>query len=151
RPSPHTLTIVAGGSTKNPIVATIGKASGGNPYTLTISISPINPPPGTPDITTPLITDISIAVTKVPIPVQLLPYIPNRKEILSIADKQEPSICMVAPMGSTISLISFGTPIFCVASRFTGKVAILDCVAKLVTAGEIILLKNLFTPSIFPA
>ncbi|MGL5255509.1 MAG: hypothetical protein ACRC76_00620 [Proteocatella sp.] len=30
------MTIVAGGSTKKPIVAIIGKASGGNPYRLTI-------------------------------------------------------------------------------------------------------------------
>src|SRR3712207_8658525 len=49
--SPEALSAVAGGSTKNPIVAIKGKASGGNPNKETINISPTKPPPGAPDNT----------------------------------------------------------------------------------------------------
>ena len=60
--SPTTFKHVAGGSINHPIVAIIGKASSGNPYKVTINISPINPPPGIPDITTALKTAINNAI-----------------------------------------------------------------------------------------
>lgn len=44
-------------------------------------------------------------------------------------------MCMVAPMGSTMLLMSSGTPIFLQASMFTGRVATELRVAKAVTAG----------------
>lgn len=58
---------------------------------------------------------------------------------------------MVAPIGSTISLISFGTFIFSVAIKFTGKVAIELPVARDVTAGVKIFLKKILVPSLPPA
>ena len=97
---------------------------------LQINISPINPPPGTPDITTPPNTEINIAVRYVPIPEKSCPNIPNSNDIFRIDDKQVPSICIVAPRGNTISLTSFLTPIFSVAARLTGNVAIEEQVAK---------------------
>ena len=49
--SPEEFRHVAAGSTKNPIVAIIGKDSGGKLNRLTMSISPTSPPPGAPDST----------------------------------------------------------------------------------------------------
>ena len=74
---PIALIAVAGASIMIPIVAIAIKALGGKLYMLTISISPINPPPGIPDITTPLNTEIIMAIKYVSIPLKLLPKIIN--------------------------------------------------------------------------
>ena len=50
-------------------------------------------------------------------------------------DRTEPSICIVAPIGSTMSETSSGTPISLHAFLFTGIVATELCVAKAVIAG----------------
>ena len=68
-------------------------------------------------------------------PVKGIWKIPNKNAIFVIADSTEPSMCMVAPMGRTMLLISSGTPIFLQASMFTGRVATELWVAKAVTAG----------------
>ena len=75
---------------------------------------------------------------------------PNRNAIFSNVEKIVPSMCMVAPSGSTISLISLGTPIFLAASRFTGNVATELWVAMEVAAGGSMNFHILLKPS-FPA
>ena len=131
--SPDTFIHVAGGSISQPIVAIIGKASNGKPYKLTISISPINPPPGIPDITMEDSKATNIAIKYMSNPTNGFPNIPNKNTILSIAPILEPSICMVEPIYNVTSLMSFGTFIFSVDSMFTGSVASDDCVASDVT------------------
>ena len=98
--SPTTFKHVAGESTNQPIVEIIGKATLGKPYIETISISPINPPPGIPLITTPDNTAIKSAIKISLTPVKLLPNIENKNTIFNIEAILEPSICIVAPIGS---------------------------------------------------
>ena len=71
---------------------------------------------------------------------------PKRKAILRMPERQEPSIWAVAPIGSTISLISRGMPISEAASRLTGSVAVLLPEPRAMSAGAIILLQKTFTP-----
>ncbi len=125
--SPLAFKQVAARSTRNPIVAIRVNASAGNPNRLTINISPTKPPPA-----------YSIWKT------------PNRKAIFVIEDNTEPSICIVAPIGSTILLISSGTPIFLQASILTGSVATELWAANAVTAGLKIYFSIREIPS-FPA
>src|SRR5690625_3148549 len=86
------LIIVAGGSTRTPIVVMIGRASIGKPYNVIIINSPINPPPGIPLITIPDNRQIPIAVVYVPIPVKSISKTPNTKAIFNIAARHDPSI-----------------------------------------------------------
>ena len=79
--SPVTLSIVAGASISHPIVDIIINASAGKPYSDTISISPIKPPPGIPDITTPLNTEINNAIIYESIPILVYPKILNKNNI----------------------------------------------------------------------
>ena len=50
-------------------------------------------------------------------------------------ESTDPSMCMVAPMGSTMLLMSSGTPISWQASMLAGRAATELWVAKAVTAG----------------
>ncbi|MPN35145.1 hypothetical protein SDC9_182640 [bioreactor metagenome] len=60
-------------------------------------------------------------------------------------------MCIVAPIGSMISRISFGTPMRCAALKLVGRVAIELCVAIDVIDGSIIFLKKDLTASMQPA
>ena len=60
--SPITFRVVAGASINIPIVDIRGNVDAGKLYRLTISISPMSPPPGMPDITTPDNTDTTKAI-----------------------------------------------------------------------------------------
>ena len=51
------------------------------------------------------------------------PMAPRTKAIFSTQEKQEPSICMVAPMGTTISATSLGMPVSSASRRLVGMVA----------------------------
>ena len=82
--SPHTFNIVAGASINHPIVAISVNAAGGNPYRETISISPIKPPPGIPDMTTPLAIAIIRALTYVNGEDICIPNTLKRKNIFNI-------------------------------------------------------------------
>ena len=75
-----------------------------------------------------------IARTALP-PVKSIPNIPKRKATLRIADIDEPSICIVAPIGRTISVTSLGTPDSCATSILVGMVATDEHVPNAVTAG----------------
>jgi hypothetical protein len=101
--SPDAFKHVAIGSSKNPKVATIGKASAGNPNKLAISISPTSPPPGALDNTKALRIDTTKAIRYVSIPANGKSNIPNKKLIFNIYEITEPSICIAAPIGNTIS------------------------------------------------
>ena len=57
----------------------------------------------------------------------------------------------LAPNGITVSAISSGTPIFLVASKFTGIEAALEQVANDVTVGDTAFDQNAFIPSFPPA
>src|SRR5699024_5216352 len=149
--SPVTLTIVAGGSTTTPIAEITGSAWIGNPYSVIIIISPMKPPPGIPLITIPDNKQMPIAVKKVSIPVKSILNTPNTKAIFNIAERQEPSICIVAPSGKTVSLMSYGTPILLAAWRFVGNAAILLPVPSEVAAGSRIFFQNRVTPFFPPA
>ena len=90
--SPQTLSIVAGASTSQPIVAIIVKALEGNPYKDTINISPIKPPPGIPDMTTPLAKAIRRATRQVVMPCVGISKTLNKKKIFKIEAMEDPSI-----------------------------------------------------------
>ena len=147
--SPTTFKQAAGGSTIQPIVAIIGNASNGKLYNETISISPINPPPGIPDITTPDNTEIKIAIRYVSIPVKLLPNTPNKKAIFRIDAILDPSICIVAPIGSVVLATSSSIPSSVAHSKFDGRLASEEQVPSDVTVGVKALLKNSLTPLFF--
>ena len=66
-------------------------------------------------------------------------------------ESTEPSMCMVAPMGNTILLISSGTPIFRQASMLAGIAATELWVAKAVSAGLRMCFSMRFTAVIPPA
>jgi len=65
---------------------------------------------------------------------------------LRIAARQVPSMWIVAPIGITIRLISFGTPIRSAASRFTGTVARLLPVPHAVSDGVRIFSQKVLNP-----
>ena len=90
--SPMAFTMVAGGSTRVPIIVMIGKTSGGNPYSEMISSSPIVPPPGIPLTTVPHRMAMPIAVRRVYTTKKSMWNNPNKKAIFRIAARQEPSM-----------------------------------------------------------
>ena len=51
------------------------------------------------------------------------PNTPNRNATLMMALMAEPSMCMVAPMGTTISATSLGMPVSSASRRLVGMVA----------------------------
>src|SRR5699024_6755472 len=133
--SPVAFTIVAGGSTTTPIAEIIGIAWIGRPYNLIIINSPKKPPPGIPLMTIPDNKQIPIAIKNELIPEKSILKTLKTNAIFNIADKQEPSIGIVAPKGITVSRTSFGTPIFFAACKLTGIAATLLPVPSDVTAG----------------
>jgi hypothetical protein len=146
--SPVAFSIVAGISTSHPIVARYAKEYSGKPYIETIKASPINPPPGIPDITIPLI--IEIIIHKI-IDVGFKKSIPNtvnKNTIFKTALIQEPSICIVLPKGRDISVTSLLSFILFATIILVGSVASEDCVDIEQINEGIISLKNILTPSI---
>ena len=138
--SPQTFNIVAGASIIQPIVAIMVNALDGKPYKDTINISPIRPPPGIPDITTPLATAMIIAIMYVEIPFVGMLNTLNKKKIFKIEAIAEPSMCIVAPSGNETLLTLESIFIFSAVSKFVGKLAREDCVAKEhITEGKIFL------------
>ena len=64
-----------------------------------------------------MIAKIALSVEK------SIPNTPNRNATLMIADIAEPSICMVAPRGSTMSVTSLLMPVSSATSMLVGMVA----------------------------
>ena len=75
---------------------------------------------------------------KSPTELKGLPNTPNRNAIFSTQEKQEPSMCMVAPRGSTISLTSLEMPVSSATSILVGMVATEEQVPRDVMAGRAI-------------
>src|ERR1035438_5059247 len=71
---------------------------------------------------------------------------PKSTAILRTAERQEPSMWIVEPIGMTISRISVGTPTRSAASKFTGMVAMLLQVARAVIAAGMILGQKILKP-----
>ena len=117
------------------ITAISGSTSGEKPNTVRISISPIIPPPGIAPITAPTRKATARILRMLDTLVKSRPKRLNRKTILSTPPITEPSLCVLAPSGITVSAISTGTPIFFVASRLIGMQAALEQVAIAVTDG----------------
>ena len=86
-----------------------------------------------------------------PMPSKGMPKKPKRKLILSIAENTEPSMCMVAPRGSTMSLTSRGMPISSAASILAGMVAMELQVPRDVTAGLSMCWKSFLAAPLPPA
>ena len=63
------------------------------------------------------------------------PNTPNTKAIFSTQEKQEPSMCMVAPRGSTMSVTSLEMPVSAAASILVGMVATEEQVPRETMAG----------------
>ena len=97
--------------------------------------SPVPPPPGMPDMATEENTATTIARMASPVP-KSLPNMPNRNATLIMALIAEPSMCIVAPSGMTISETSLEIPVSFETSMFTGIVATEEQVPKAVAAGR---------------
>ena len=63
------------------------------------------------------------------------PNTPKRNVIFRMQEKQEPSMCMVAPRGTTISLTSLEIPVASASSMLVGMVATEEQVPREVMAG----------------
>ena len=112
-----------------------------------IIYSPIYPPPGTPLIPTAestatrTIAGRSENFTGVP-------NAPITKTIFSTQEKQEPSMCIVAPKGITISETSFDIPLSAADSILLGIVATEEQVPRDTIAGFTMCENMTFTPSL---
>ena len=98
--------------------------------------SPMYPPPGTPDIP----TDESTATKTISGSDDHstgCPNTPQTKMIFSTQEKQEPSMCIVAPRGITISATSLLMPVSSATSRLVGIVATDEQVPRDTTAGRV--------------
>ena len=80
-------------------------------------------------------TDTRMTRRNVSTPLNSMPKTPNRKAIFRVQEKQEPSMCMVAPRGRTISVMSREMPLSSAASMLAGIVAMEEQVPSDVTAG----------------
>ena len=127
---------VAGASNIVPITTIIGSNAGSIPKALMINISLINPPPGIAPITAPFINATANTANIIPGLVISVPNNPNRNAIFNTPVTTEPSLCMFAPNGITVSAISSGTPICLAETKFTGIQAALEQVATAVTVGQ---------------
>ena len=87
-----------------------------------------------PDMATEAKIATIIAITALPVP-KSIPEIPNRNATLTIALIAEPSMCIVAPSGRTISETSLEMPVSCAASIFVGIVATDEQVPNATAAG----------------
>ena len=133
------------------ITAMIGSASTGKPNTLRMSISPIIPPPGMAPITAPTKNETAKMAARLEKLVMSFPNKANKKTILNTPPKTDPSLCVLAPSGMTVSAISIGTPIFCVEARLTGMDAALEHVEIAVTDGGSAFFQKVLIPSEPPA
>ena len=82
-----------------------------------------------------------------PAPSNGRPNTPKRNATLSTQLKHEPSMCIVAPSGSTRSATSCGMPLSSAASIFAGMVATDEQVPSAVTAGRRMCRRSRRTPS----
>ena len=78
------------------------------------------------------------------------PNTPNTKAIFITQEKQAPSICMVAPRGSTISLTSLEMPVASASSMLVGMVATEEQVPREVMAGRAMCWNMVLTPPLPP-
>ena len=84
-------------------------------------------------------TDENTDTTMAPMafqPVKSMPKILNRKATFTMAAMAEPSICMVAPMGITMSETSLEMPVSSATSILVGMVATEEQVPKETAAGR---------------
>ena len=145
--SPTAFRHVPGESINQPIVAIKGKATCGKPYKETIKASPINPPPGIPDITAPDNTATSKANNISDNPLNDMPNTENKNAILSIDAMEEPSMCIVAPIGNTTFDTSSDRFIFLAVFILDGNVASEEHVPSDVIVESNIFLYSIFIPS----
>ena len=75
-----------------------------------------------------------------------MPNTPNRNATLMMADMAEPSMCMVAPRGRTMSLTSLLMPVSSATSMLVGMVATEEHVPKDTAAGRNSLENMTFAP-----
>ena len=80
-------------------------------------------------------TATTIASSARPV-VKSWPNMPNRNATLMMADIAEPSMCIVAPSGTTMFETSLGMPVSSATSMFVGIVATEEHVPKLIAAGR---------------
>ena len=111
--------------------------------------SPVPPPPGIPlmateENTATMIAKIALSVEK------SIPNTPNRNATLMMADMAEPSMCMVAPRGSTMSVTSLLIPDSSATSILVGMVATLEQVPKDTAAGRNSLENMILAPPLPP-
>ena len=78
------------------------------------------------------------------------PNTPNRNATLMMALMAEPSMCMVAPMGSTMSVTSLLMPVSSATSMFVGMVATDEQVPNDIAAGRNSLENMIFAPPLPP-
>ena len=74
-------------------------------------------------------------LTSIPAPSKGTPKTPRTKAIFSTQEKQEPSMCMVAPRGRTMSETSLEMPVASASSMLVGMVATEEQVPRDTTAG----------------
>ena len=98
-------------------------------------------------------TELSTAtrITGTSIPgVSRWPNTPSTKAIFKTQLKQEPSMCMVAPRGSTMSATSLLMPVSAASSMLVGMVATDEQVPSDTTAGLVMWRNMVFTPPLPP-
>ena len=78
------------------------------------------------------------------------PNTPQTKAIFKTQLKQEPSMCMVAPRGQTISATSLEMPVASASSRLVGMVATLEQVPRDTIAGRAMCLNMVLTAPLPP-
>ena len=78
------------------------------------------------------------------------PNTPKRNATLMMADMAEPSMCMVAPMGRTMSVTSLEMPVSSATSMLVGMVATEEHVPKETAAGRNSLENMIFAPPLPP-
>jgi hypothetical protein len=92
------------------------------------------PPPGTPDMPTEEKTATATSGKNI-VHESSFPNTPNRNAIFRTHAKHDPSICMEAPRGTTISETSFEMPVCSATSILVGIVATEEHVPRATTAG----------------
>ena len=129
--------MVAGGSIRLPIASAMGyaTASWSGKKIVQMTSSPVPPPPGIPDMATEENTATMMAMSALPVE-KSMPKMPNRNATFTMADIDEPSMCIVAPRGRTMSVTSLWMPVSSATSMFVGIVATEEQVPNDTAAGR---------------
>ena len=133
---------VAGISMISLIIRINGSADIGKPKMVMITASATKPPPGMALMTIPTKKPTLMISSAFCSEVMLRLKRTNKKVVFKTPPTTDPSLCTLAPNGTTVSAISGLTPILFVYSRLAGIVAAEELVAMAVIAGTPILRKK---------